>query len=550
MRLPDEKLTVDEQLEEFDYWLTPYQVVYQTTRKFKQEMEQAVALIKSLDAFITKHQKTSLEVGDISHFINETSEILVTGKKATEDINAVAEHIHNVFQLLFLVTASSDNNLKSQFSVHLRTSNIGVEYSNFRFSKGKEAQAIDTKFTTSAVKAEALAKILAKYVVAGSPLHHATPVSALKLRERFNQLLSAYIDLIFTGSDPKQLYYLCKTYEYITSLASEGQDVEFGELLLKSSIIYKIRGSVTASEGHKNEHLMRERLKLLGLRGNIDFNLTDVVVTDTSVKSSSQVTQPKQKNRAFDFVLPYNVKGWRDDKTKIYIQAQFYAGDSGSVSHKVIDQTTSSRQALKLIKGDKHRFVEYLDGAGYASSLRGDLKKILEFSDTDSFVQIKSILVRLRREMQIIDYANPTDLAQAIYLSGSNNTRTEVQQIMEEKFRFSKEETNRAFESAIQQGSIGIEKGVLKILESELEEAARLTFILDHTVLTGQTLSNTQRQDSRYLIVPGYGRAHGALGSEIQKKITEISTALTEEFTRDTETLIEIGALKRGGPYT
>ena len=152
--------------------------------------------------------------------------------------------------------------------------------------------------------------------------------------------------------------------------------------------------------------------------------------------------------------------------------------------------------------------------------------------------------------MQIIDYANPTDLAQAIYLSGSNNTRTEVQQIMEEKFRFSKEETNRAFESAIQQGSIGIEKGVLKILESELEEAARLTFILDHTVLTGQTLSNTQRQDSRYLIVPGYGRAHGALGSEIQKKITEISTALTEEFTRDTETLIEIGALKRGGPYT
>src|SRR5699024_11843762 len=110
MRLPDEKLTVDEQLEEFDYWLTPYQVVYQTTRKFKEEMGQAVALIISLDAFITKHQKTSLEVGDISHFINETPEILVTGKKATEDINAVAEHIHNVFQLLFLVTASSDNN--------------------------------------------------------------------------------------------------------------------------------------------------------------------------------------------------------------------------------------------------------------------------------------------------------------------------------------------------------------------------------------------------------------------------------------------------------
>ena len=90
---------------------------------------------------------------------------------------------------------------------------------------------------------------------------------------------------------------------------------------------------------------------------------------------------------------------------------------------------------------------------------------------------------------------------------------------------------------------------MLKILESELEEAARLTFILDHTVLTGQTLSTTQRQDSRYLIVPGYGRAHGAIGSEIKENYRNINSA-NQRIHRDTETLIEIGALKRGGSYT
>lgn len=119
----------------------------------------------------------------------------------------------------------------------------------------------------------------------------------------------------------------------------------------------------------------------------------------------------------------------------------------------------TSREALKAIKGDNRRFVEYLDGVGYASALRGDLKKILELEDTDSFVQIKSILVRLRREMQIIDYANPADVAQAIYLAKENNTGTEVERIMQEDFGFSEEETKPVLKSAIQHGQITFENG-------------------------------------------------------------------------------------------
>lgn len=44
--------------------------------------------------------------------------------------------------------------------------------------------------------------------------------------------------------------------------------------------------------------------------------------------------------RKYDFIIPYQS---RESGLKIFIQSQFYAGDSGSVSHKVVDQTDSSR---------------------------------------------------------------------------------------------------------------------------------------------------------------------------------------------------------------
>jgi hypothetical protein len=71
------------------------------------------------------------------------------------------------------------------------------------------------------------------------------------------------------------------------------------------------------------------------------------------------------KTRAYDFILPYKTEGW---EPKLFVQCQFYAGDSGSVSHKVVDQTRSSRP-LTLVDYPNARFVEYLDGAGYYASL-------------------------------------------------------------------------------------------------------------------------------------------------------------------------------------
>ena len=118
----------------------------------------------------------------------------------------------------------------------------------------------------------------------------------------------------------------------------------------------------------------------------------------------------KKKTRAYDFVLPYKTPG---DHRRVVVQSQFYAGDSGSVSHKNVDQTASSRAVVKTFATDVI-FAEYVDGAGYFSSLNGDLERLLEMEGTE-FFQVRSAPIRLRRELQHAGYLVPLEVQQATY---------------------------------------------------------------------------------------------------------------------------------------
>jgi hypothetical protein len=125
-------------------------------------------------------------------------------------------------------------------------------------------------------------------------------------------------------------------------------------------------------------------------------------------------------------LIPYKIENW-EPKPKLFIQSQFYAGDSGSVSHKVVDQTQSSR-TFTLTKYPNAKFVEYLDGAGYYASLRGDLQHMLSFTNTSSFFQVKTILVRLRREFQKIDFLTGIEIQHSILVNKST-TFNEIKKI-------------------------------------------------------------------------------------------------------------------------
>lgn len=75
-----------------------------------------------------------------------------------------------------------------------------------------------------------------------------------------------------------------------------------------------------------------------GLNAGTDFNTQDVEVGEIL---GDLPVDNKIKKRKYDFIVPFQS---RRLGAKVFIQSQFYAGDSGSVSHKVVDQTDSTRE--------------------------------------------------------------------------------------------------------------------------------------------------------------------------------------------------------------
>ena len=61
-----------------------------------------------------------------------------------------------------------------------------------------------------------------------------------------------------------------------------------------------------------------------------------------------------------------------------------------------------------------------MDGAGYFSSLNGDLRRLLSMDTTCSFVQIRSIPIRLRRELQQLGFLLPIEIEQAVLQSSGD----------------------------------------------------------------------------------------------------------------------------------
>jgi hypothetical protein len=86
------------------------------------------------------------------------------------------------------------------------------------------------------------------------------------------------------------------------------------------------------------------------------------------------------------------------------------------VSHKNVDQTTAARLEATRAVGSEARFIEYVDGAGFFASLNGDLRSLLDMADTASFLQIRSISIRLRRELQRAGFLAPIEIEHAILI--------------------------------------------------------------------------------------------------------------------------------------
>lgn len=495
MKLPIPELDLATQLAEFDVWITPSLGEIKDTEKFRQQLDGVVRVFEILDAS-TQHfaDARHCQPAAISaHFIARIQSL------PDAEARMLLESLATV---LFLVTAKSDNNAKCQFPLFLR------DHARWKAIPVAKVIGGTTQVSEVAIPRELKSE---KYlgIVAG-------------LREFPSQqerLLAEFVAFLLNSEDSvSQLWSIGFSYHALKAFGKERD-------LLTPLVVFQVRGSVAASGGHAPEELLRARLIEWGLISGQDFNTSDVALTDllAITGKNGSASTIREKSRAYDFVLPFKTPGWTPT---IFIQSQYYAGDSGSVSHKNVDQTSTSRLAVqKLIPSA--RFLEYVDGAGYFSSLNGDLKTLLSMRTTKSFLQVRSAAIRLRRELQDIGFVTPLEVEHAVL--GSRGRESEVQRHLEQE-GYSPSLAKEGIVRAIEGGCVSrTSRGLLQLREDRRIIARRYA-LMDLASTFGSQPTSPDDQFKGALLIPGYGPFHGLKLDLLAKEAVKLFPALKDDW--------------------
>ena len=539
MKLPKEDLAVHEQLAEFDQWLTAKLERIKDSQRFSSEIDSLCGCIKHLSGYLSDFSEPdNCSIDGLARAVIESSGEFARGESFADDEQSVSQFYHAFFNLLFLATGATDNNLKNHFLIKLKEDEISFQLPK----RGVGNKIIKFKLVSlpPTTKSTYIARLLASYFV-GSMAEHIDSVETeptFSLQTYLDTYLREYISLILEDEEEVlQLWSICRSY---IELSHKSSEIDFGRYLLNSCTIFKVRGSVSASGGHVTEDILRAKLAAMGLRAGIDYNVSDVKVGEQEVVEEGR---RRKKTRAYDFMLPYQTDCW-EPNPKLFIQSQFYAGDSGSVSHKVVDQTASSRQ-FTISKYPAARFVEYVDGAGYYAALRGDLEHMLTLDDTHSFIQVKSILVRLRREFQVISFITPVEFEHAVMATQGAAKRGVYEHLRSEGYPL--REIERAESVSLDLGFISLDNEHYSISD-ERAEFSRKLFILDVAANAGRQISDTDRKSGMFILLPGFGANYGVLGSELCKLVSDQARSITVgliEYEQDIEWLLKEKVIAR-----
>ncbi|MWJ28605.1 hypothetical protein GPM19_10370 [Halomonas sp. ZH2S] len=534
MRLPYPDLLLDAWLKEFDIWITPKLSEIKDTERFKSELSRISIAIDALEKILGSKTPTELQSSPYSEIISSKYiEFVLKNTSTTGAENNALFLLDALAATLFMVTGKSDNNFKCQFPLHLKNQLDWQSIPKKRRNRGR------TVFTDSeiprVIKSETFNATIAALLV------HETNEKQTKIAKL---LLSQFISFVLSDPEHKQqLQSIVYSYHH---LKEDGQNPD---ALLAPLVSFQVRGSVSASGGHEPEEILREKMEEWGLLRDIDFNITDVVLDfeagkileENEISEANQESDKKakidKKTRAFDFVLPFRTPGWTP---RIFIQSQFYAGDSGSVSHKNVDQTSTSRNnATRLLEtqwsgSPRPRFIEYVDGAGYAASLFGDLKKLLQMEDTKSFFQIKSSPIRLRREIQDIGFLTLLEIEHAILSIKDQSEKSVKEYLMEDGYL--EQEVERNIERHINKKILKLrDDNSLDIIDSDRHLISRRYLLLDIIANSSSEFSSSSINGA--ILIPGFGPYYGLELSSLGEAIDEEHEGVWVSFSDVTEDL-------------
>ncbi len=504
MKLPSETKDLNSWRAEFDIWITPALGEIQDNERFQQEMESIVDIFETIGAATNNFAKLEdCHPGAIA----ATFATITAGKTEAE----VKAKFQALAATLFLVTGKSDNNTKCQFPLYLR--DVARWQQLPRMKRNRKSATIVYQDIPRVLKATNYMEIVASF--ASEPVQQ-------------SRLLQQFISFVLNDeSCISQLWAIGHSYFTLKTIQKERD-------LLTPLVVFQVRGSVSASGGHHPEERLRQRLAEWGLQRELDYNIKDVVLkaeqkTGLSVEAVEAVEAVEEtkaartKTRAYDFVIPFKTPGWTQ---RIFIQCQFYAGDSGSVSHKNVDQTDISRAYIRSLVPDA-LFVEYVDGAGYFSALNGDLKTLIAKETTQSFFQVRSAAIRLRREIQQVGFLVPLELEHGILRS--NGTITDVRRLLIED-GYSKEEIQRCLEDCTKRNLVTVEDDDKISITAARRPVARRYFLLDVVARCGEAPGNSRNRLTGSLMVPGYGPFYGIKLPLLVSEALSFAPSLREDW--------------------
>ena len=541
MKLPLPTLDLATQLLEFDVWITPSLGEIRDTERFREEL---AAVIQTFEALGVASQQFK-DVKDCQPSV--IADVFVGRIRGVPAEQALVT-LQSLASVLFLVTGKSNNNAKCQLPLFLRDKARWEALPTVR--RARSRQQLQTVPIPRELKAEKYMGIVAS--LADYPDHQ-------------KRLLEQFISFLL--SDNACIYQLWSIgYSYcMLKPCNKEKD------LLTPLVVFQVRGSVAASGGHDPEDRLRQRMVEWGLVAESDFNSSDVVLTEvlrllaTSTVVESVTVEPEEpkqgtepaadvaeieepasvevtedaggkrvrvKTRAYDFILPYHVPGWQP---KVFIQSQFYAGDSGSVSHKNVDQTSTSRTAVLDILGTP-RFVEYVDGAGYFSSLNGDLKVLLSMPTTASFFQVRSAAVRLRRELQHAGFLVPIEVEHAVFRTGGS--QAEVHRVLSGE-GYAAGGIERCIKKCVNKGMLLTDGQRLSVAPAR-RDVARRYFLLDVAAVHGSPPAAPGDKLSGSLLVPGHGPFYGTKLDDLAAHALRLAPELKTDWSDPTIILGDI----------
>lgn len=507
MKLPIPARDLQRDLKEFDIWITPSLGEITETDKFKEELARVTRIFEELGQATGNFQdERHCEPGAIA----QTFAQIANGRVESER----AELFKSLASTLYLVTGKSDNNSKCQFPLFLR--DVARWDTLPSVSRRSGRVVVEQKSLPRTIKSDDFMDL----------------VAAIENSADETRLLEQFVSFLLMGEDAvRQFWSLGFSYYALKQL---GRGYE--QNLLSPIVIFKVRGSVSASGGHKPEAFLRRNLESWGLIPSVDFNLADVIV-------DGEEQGRNEKTRAYDFVLPYRTPGWFPEwKNRIMMQSQFYAGDSGSVSHKNVDQTKTSRDRV-LQKFEGARFVEYVDGAGYFSSLNSDLRKILAMETTHSFIQIRSAPIRLRRELQALGFVTPLEIEHALIQSSGDEAEVGVALVAQ---GYRREEVRRALDQATSHGVI-TKEGTKLTLRDERREIVRQHLMLDVLSIHGRNMQQGAAAPTASVLVSGHGAFFGLEMDELVSVAIASAGELREDISHSKTFAADIKALSQRG---